>query len=153
MQYVIYTKSIKNEDKWCHSNAVIILLLERFVLACIVSPVLKVVIDITYTPPEPGYQPPYYRAASSVTLTCRSVGGTGQIRYIWSSTCSNCFVPPGNAYYRDDGHSISDSILTARDAGTHTCTAYNNSLGISGSASTVVNVIGEAYMHQYPIQL
>ena len=62
-------------------------------------------------------------------------------------------MPSDNAYYRDDGHSISDSILTARDAGTHTCTAYNDSLGISGSASTVVNVIGEAYMHQYPIQL
>ena len=121
-----------------HNNVII-----NYTCTCNVFLVLKVVIDISYTPPELGYQPPYYRTASAVTLTCTAVGGTGQIRYIWSSTCDNCFVLSGTVYRGDNGHSISDSLLTGRDAGTHTCSAYNDSLGISGSASTVMNVIGE----------
>ena len=104
--------------------------------------VLKVVIDISYTPPEEGYQPPYYRAASGVTLTCRAVGATGRIRYLWTSTCSSCFVPSSN-YYSNSGYSRSQSFLRSRDAGTHTCSAYHTSQGISGSASTVMNIAGE----------
>ena len=107
-----------------------------------VSPALKVVIDISYTPPEEGYQPPYYRAASSVTLTCRAVGATGQIRYRWTSTCSNCFVP-GGFYYSYGSNSRSKSFLVSRDAGTHICSAYESSRGLSGSVSTVMKVVGE----------
>ena len=107
-----------------------------------VSPALKVVIDISYTPPEEGYQPPYYRAASTVTLTCRAVGARGQIRYRWTSTCSNCFVPSSN-YYSYSGYSRSKTFLVSRDAGTHTCSAYDSSQGISGSASTVMKIVGE----------
>ena len=103
---------------------------------------LRVVIDISYTPPEPGYQPPYYRAASGVTLTCRAVGVSGQIRYYWSSTCSSCFVP-GGSYYSYSGHSRSQSFLVTRDAGTHTCSAYDSSQGISASTSIVMNIVGE----------
>ena len=107
-------------------------------------------IDISYTPPEPGYQPPYYRAASAVTLTCRVVGGTGRIRYRWTSTCSgyNCFVPSAGSYeYSYAGVSRSSAVLRTHDAGTHTCSAYE-SQGGNGSASTVMNVIGEyTYMH------
>ena len=99
-------------------------------------------IDISYTPPEPGYQPPYYRAASAVTLTCRGVGATGRVRYYWTSTCSSCFVP-GGYYYSYSGHSRTKSYLVSRDAGTHTCSAYSESYGISGSASTEMNVLGE----------
>ena len=105
----------------------------------IVSPVLKVVIDVSYTPPEEG---PYYRAASPVTLTCRAVGASGQIRFLWSSTCSSCFVP-GGYYYSYSGNSRSKSFLTSRDAGTHTCSAYHTTQGISGSASTVMKIVGE----------
>ena len=106
------------------------------------SPAFKVTIDISYTPPEEGYQPPYYRAASSVTLTCRAVGAIGQIRFFWSSTCSSCFVP-GSYYYSYGSHSISQSFLRSRDAGTHTCSVYDSSQGISGSASTVMKIVGE----------
>ena len=104
------------------------------------SSALKVVIDITYSAPEPGYQPPYYRAASAVTLTCRAVGVTGTITYRWSSTCSSCFIPSGS-HSSSSGHSISRSPLTSRDAGTHTCSASVS--GVSGSASTVMNIVGE----------
>ena len=105
---------------------------------------LRVVIDISYSPPEPGYQPPYYRAASGVTLTCRAVGGTGQIRYIWSSTCSSCI--PGGWYYSSSGHSRSRSFLAALDAGTHTCSAYDSGQGISGNTSIVMNIVGECLL-------
>ena len=110
----------------------------------LLSPVLKVVIDISYTPPEEGYQPPYYRAASSVTLTCRAVGARGQIRYRWTSTCSSCFVPSSNYY--SYSNSRSKTFLVSRDAGTHTCSAYDSSQGGSGSASTVMNIVGECFL-------
>ena len=103
-------------------------------------------IDIVYTPPEPGYQPPYYRAASSVTLTCRVVGGTGRIRYRWTSTCSryDCFVLSAGSYeYSYAGVSRSSALLCTHDAGIHTCSAYEETLRISGNASTVMNVVGE----------
>ena len=108
----------------------------------LLSPALSVVIDISYTPPEEGYQPPYYRAASAVTLTCRVLGATGRIRFLWSSTCSSCFVP-GGYYYSYSSHSRSESFLLSHDAGTHTCTAYDSSQRISGSASTMMNIVGE----------
>jgi len=113
--------------------------------SCIASPALRVVINISYTPPEPGYQPPYYRAASSVTLTCRGLGVSGQIRYYWTSTCSSCFVP-GGWYYSYSGSSRTQSYLVARDAGTHTCSAHSDSYGISGSTTTVMNVVGECIL-------
>ena len=103
-------------------------------------------IDISYTPVE-NYQPPYYRAASSVTLTCRAVGASGQIRYRWSSTCSNCFVLDYGSYYR--GYSISQSFLRSHDAGTHTCSVYDSRQRISGSASTVMMVVGECFSVPY----
>ena len=106
------------------------------------SPALSVVIDVSYTPPEEGYQQPYYRAASAVTLTCRVVGVSRQIRFRWTSTCSNCFVPSSYSYSYSS-HSRSESFLRSRDAGTHTCTAYDSSQRISGSASTVMNIVGE----------
>ena len=108
-------------------------------------PALKVVIDVRYTPLEPGYQPPNYRAASPVTLTCRAVGATGRIRYCWTSTCrASCFVPySGNYEYSYGGVARSRDFLRYYDAGTHYCSAYDSSQGISGSASTVMNVVGE----------
>ena len=116
------------------------------ILNNIVSPALKVVIDISYTPPEEGYQPPYYRAASTVTLTCRAVGTSGQIRYLWTSTCGSCFVPSGYDYSYS-GYSRSQNMLVSRDAGNHTCSAYHTSQRISGSASTVMNIEGEHFLY------
>ena len=110
-----------------------------------VSPALQVVINVRYTPLEPGYQPPNYRAASPVTLTCRAVGVTGQIRYHWTSTCrSSCFVPYSGSYeYSYGAVTRSRDFLRSYDAGTHRCYAYDSSQGISGSASTVMKVVGE----------
>ena len=110
-----------------------------------VSPALKVFIEVSYTPLEPSYQPPNFRAASPVTLRCRAVGATGQIRYRWTSTCrSNCFVPyRGNYEYTYGTVTRSRDFLRYYDAGTHYCSAYDSSQGISGSASTVMKVVGE----------
>ena len=110
-----------------------------------VSPALQVVIDVRYTPLEPSYQPPNFRAASPVTLTCRAVGVTGQIRYRWTSTCrSSCFVPySGGNEYSYGGVTRSRDYLRYYDAGTHRCYAYDSSQRISGSASTVMKVVGE----------
>ena len=110
-----------------------------------VSPALQVVNNVRYTPLEPGYQPPNYRAASPVTLTCRAVGVTGQIRYHWTSTCrSSCFVPYSGSYEYSYGTvTRSRNFLRYYDAGTHRCYAYDSSQGISGSASTVMKVVGE----------
>ena len=122
-------------------------MIQWFIPTCKLSPALKVVIDISYTPLEEGYQPPYYRATSAVTLTCRAVGASGQIRYRWTSTCSSCFVP-GGYYYSYGSNSRTRSFLVSRDAGTHTCSAYDTSRGISGSASTVMKVVGECLQWQ-----
>ena len=104
-------------------------------------------IDIRYTPLEEGYQPPYYRATSAVTLTCRAVGASGRIRYRWTSTCSSCFVP-GGYYYSYGSNSRTRPFLVSRDAGTHTCSAYDTSRGISGSTSTMMKVVGECLQWQ-----
>ena len=111
------------------------------------SPALSVVIDISYTSPEDGYQPPYYRAASHVTLTCRAVGATNKIRYLWTSTCRGCSVPGG--YYYSYSGSSRNLILRSRNAGTHYCSAYDSVQGISGNASTVMNIVGEHSGRQY----
>ena len=50
---------------------------------------------------------------------------------------------PGGYYYSYSGSSRSKSFLVSRDAGTHTCSAYDSSQGVSGSASTVMNIVGE----------
>ena len=50
---------------------------------------------------------------------------------------------PGGYYYSYSSHSISESFLRSRDAGTHTCSAYDIGQGIRDSASTVMNIVGE----------
>ena len=52
---------------------------------------------------------------------------------------SSCFVLVGNY----GSNSRSQIILRSRDAGTHTCSAYDSSQGGSGNASTVMNIVGE----------
>ena len=53
---------------------------------------------------------------------------------------------PSGYYHSYSGNSISQSFLVSRDAGTHTCSAYHTSQGISGSASTVMKVVGECFL-------
>ena len=50
---------------------------------------------------------------------------------------------PSGYDYSYSGYSRSQSFLVSRDAGIHTCLAYDSDRGISGSASTVMKVVGE----------
>ena len=97
----------------------------------------KVDIQVIYTPPDqyPDYGPPNYRAASSVTLRCVAEGTVGDVNYQWSSTCDNCFASDSSSF------TITENILRSRDAGVHTCTAFDG-LGFVQSKSVDMNIIG-----------
>ena len=99
--------------------------------------VLRVEIEVTYDPPFDFTlpSPPYYRPATSVTLTCQVHGATGTVSYQWSSTCSSCFASSSTS------HTISDSVLQSNDAGVHTCTAVDGNSN-NGSNSTEMRLIG-----------
>ena len=92
---------------------------------------------MSYSPPADFTlpSPPYYRPATSVTLTCHAHSATGMVTYEWSSTCISCFATG------DSSQTISDSILTSYSAGVHTCTA-NDSVQNTGSNSTQMKLIG-----------
>ena len=97
-------------------------------------PIVSVTIDVDYTPPPDFVGGPNdYRAASSVTLTCKVSAG---ITDGWSSTCtgpsSNCFVPGKTT------ENISRLVLQSSDSGTHTCYATRG-----GNATIEMNVVGE----------
>ena len=97
-------------------------------------------ISVSYSPP-PDFtlpSPPYYRPATSVTLTCTTHGVTGSVTYHWTSTCSSCFAS------NISSQSITESILTSSDAGLHTCTATDSS-GTSASNSTEMKLIGRLF--------
>ena len=101
--------------------------------------VLTVTIDVDYTPPPDFVGGPNdYRAASTVTLTCRVIGGGWTFQ--WSSTCtspgSDCFVPGKTTL------AISRDTLRSTDSGNHTCTATRG-IGITGSATIEMNVVGK----------
>ena len=84
--------------------------------------------------------PPSYRAASPLTLTCEVQGVDDYLGlyYQWSSTCSgNCFVRTG---FQSVG-TLSTPHLHSYDTGVHTCTVY--AFGIVGSASISINVVGK----------
>ena len=96
------------------------------------------IIEITYSPPDqyPDYSPPNYRAASSVTLRCVVIGINNTVSYRWSSTChSGCFA------YNTRAQTISQNMLTLRDAGVHTCTVTDGA-GNTGTNSTTMNIVG-----------
>ena len=100
------------------------------------SPTVRIVAE--YGPPSSFTgEPPSYRAASALTLSCEVEGG--QI-YEWSSTCSgNCFTNGENTA------TVSTSYLHSYDTGVHTCTAYDDQ-GCAGNASITVNVVGKLYL-------
>ena len=103
---------------------------------------LKTTIDIDYTSPDqyPDYAPPNYRAASSVTLRCRTQGASGSVSYRWSSTCSSCFASSSSSSY------INEGFLRSRDNGNHTCTATDRN-GNTGSDTIQMNIVGELWSH------
>jgi len=97
-----------------------------------------VFIQIEYSPPSDFTfpSPPYYRPATSVTLTCHAHNIIGSVTYQWSSTCSSCFASSSTS------QSVSDNMLTSADAGIHRCMATDAD-GSTGTNSTVMKLIGE----------
>ena len=97
----------------------------------------RVIIEITTNPDhDPDYSPPNYRVTTSVTLRCVAVGITGYVFYSWSSTCQNsCFA------YSVNSQTISESRLSPRDGGVHTCTASDEE-GNTETKSIIMNIVG-----------
>ena len=98
----------------------------------------EVTIEVTYNPPFDFTlpSPPYYRPASSVTLTCRAHHASGSVSYQWSSTCSSCFASSTTA------QTISETILKSNSAGVHTCRVTDGD-GNTGSNNTEMKLIGK----------
>ena len=135
-------------SKQCYNDVTLIILYTRYLnrLLLMISDIINfyvivsadVSISVSYSPP-PDFtlpSPPYYRPATTVSLTCNAHGATGSIRYYWTSTCSSCFA--SGSY----SQTISKNILTSSDAGIHTCTA-TDSTGTSVSASTEMKLYGK----------
>ena len=80
--------------------------------------------------------PPYFRPATSVTLTCHVKGARGPFVYKWSSTGPKSFVE------NHDSSIVSKLILTSDDAGSHTCDV-SNSDGDIGSRTIEMKMKGE----------
>ena len=105
-----------------------------------IAPALTVKIEINYTSPDtyPVYSPPNYRAASGpVTMRCVAAGATELVTYRWTSTCLVYFHLVNTSH-----HTVVESFLTYRDAGTHTCTVRDGN-GNMGRAETTMNILGE----------
>ena len=95
-------------------------------------------IQISYDPPFDFNlpNPPYYRPASSVALTCVAENAIEPLQYSWSSTCSSCVFSDNSSNH------ISINILKSTDAGIHTCTVIDGA-GSTGSAMTEMKLIGK----------
>ena len=81
--------------------------------------------------------PPYYRPATSVSLTCIAINAVGPVRYTWSSTCdrSRCFAASGTS------STISKDILMSEDVGIHMC-SVTDKRGNKGFATTEMKLYG-----------
>ena len=107
---------------------------------------LTVTIDVDYNAPSDFVGGPNdYRAASTVTLTCRVQEATGVETYLWTSTCTgpltHCYVPGRTS------HTITRTTLRSTDSGMHTCTATNPITRWTGSATIEMNVVGMCAWH------
>ena len=98
---------------------------------------MSVDIQVTYAaPPDFDLSPPYYRPASSLTLSCTATGTLDSVAYQWRSSYSLSFTSGAtNAV-------ISKTTLTAYDSGTHTCTITDTD-GTTSSASVKVSLYGK----------
>ena len=105
---------------------------------CMHDTALNVNIQVDYNPPSDFSlpSPPYYRPASSVTLTCVAHDTIGTVQYQWISTQNRSFANGAR------GKSISQEILTAVDAGIHTCRATDE-VGNMGSGWTDMKLYGK----------
>ena len=92
-------------------------------------------IEVDYNPPSDFSlpSPPYYHPASSVTLTCVTHDPIDTVQYQWTSTQNRSFA------HMKNGSSISQRLLTAHDAGIHTCTVTDH-WGNAGTASTEMSL-------------
>ena len=91
---------------------------------------------VTYMqPPDVDLGENEYRAASKLTLSCMVEGASGTVTYDWMTSFNN-----------PNMQSITRNILRPADTGTHTCTATDDN-GNTGSASTVVNIVGKLPKH------
>ncbi len=99
---------------------------------------LQVSIDEDYTAPGGFYlKPPYYRAASSLALTCKVAGLQGNLTYNWNSDCSGgCFTQGKST------QSVEKLALQSTDSGFHTCTVTDPG-GCTGNATVEIKVTGE----------
>ena len=90
-----------------------------------------------YDPPSSfSRSPPFYRAASALTLSCEVEGlDVGVIYYDWTSTCSG-FVRGGTT------KTISTRYLHSCDSGVHTCIVYD-AQGYTGNTTITINVVGK----------
>ena len=80
--------------------------------------------------------PPYFRPATSVTLTCQVEQASEDVSYQWTSTNPKSFV------VNHTSSTVRKTILTSDDAGNHTCTATDSS-GNSNSSTIKMQMIGE----------
>ena len=96
---------------------------------------MNVDIQVEYeAPPDFGLSPPYYRPASSLTLSCIATGELGSVNYQWESR------------YRDRDRqslaydkTIHFDMMTAYDSGTHTCTIADiDGTAVSTSAKVLL---------------
>ena len=101
---------------------------------------LSVSILVDYTPPSDFTlpSPPYYRPASSVSLTCLAHDAVGTASYLWSSTNTESFVNGAS------GGTVFQDILTGFDAGYHSCTVVDEA-GNVGSALTTMELFGKKF--------
>ena len=81
----------------------------------------------------PGLQ---VNAATSLTLTCEVVGGSGAYSFLWSSNCTgSCFVSGQTT------QSIVRSGVMSTDSGNHSCWVMDDA-GNAGGGSITITVTG-----------
>ena len=80
--------------------------------------------------------PPYFRPATSVTLTCRVEGASGPFTYQWSSSNPNIDVE------NSISPTVSETILTSDHAGNHTCDVTDGDEN-TGSSTIEMRLEGE----------
>jgi len=98
-------------------------------------------ITTKYSPPSSfSFDPPSYRAASALSLTCvvKNEKEEDGLFFEWSSTCSgNCFA------WGKTSRTISTAFLHSYDTGEYTCMVHDAINGNTGNASINVSVVGK----------
>ena len=107
---------------------------------------MSVEIIVSYTsPPDLYLGSPYYRPASSISLSCVARGVADSASWLWSSKYSSAFTYNSRASVR------STTRLDAYDVGRHTCTVTDVD-GTTLSASTYIQLYGMSRMN-FPVRV